>query len=214
MEVLAVNEAHVHLAKVLADSVRDTGCTPAGLVGHDVQFYRSDAYLTASVVNFLAEGARAGQPIIVIATEPHRRAFAEGLRARGLDPDELFSGRLAVWLDARETLSAFMEGGMPNRELFFATVGSVFDKLLAKRFYLVVRGYGEMVDLLVQDHNEEGAVLLEQMWNELARQYKYSLLCGYSVDNFLHEAGVAGFRKVCEHHTRALPLEPLSQNVA
>ena len=209
-----MNEAIIELSEALAQSACEKGCTPAGLAGHDVQFYRTDAYLTKSVVNFLGDGVRVGQPIIVIATPGHRRDFAAGLRSRGLDPDEIFSGRLAVWLDARETLSTFMEGSVPNRELFFATVGSVFEKLLGKRYYLVVRAFGEMVDLLWKDGNAEGAVALEAMWNELANQYKYSLLCGYAVDNFLHESSVAGFRRVCDHHTRALPLEPFDRNVA
>lgn len=209
-----MSESQIQLEKALADSPCESGCTPAGLAGHDVQFYRTDDYLTSAVVEFLGDGIRAGQPVIVIATEAHRRAFAERLRTKGLDPDEVFSGRLAVWLDARETLSAFMEGGLPNRELFFATVGSVFERLLAKRYYLVVRAFGEMVDVLFKDGNTEGAVLLEQYWNELANQYKYSLLCGYSMENFLHEAGVAGFRRVCDHHTRALPFELIDRNVA
>jgi hypothetical protein len=107
-----------------------------------------------------------------------------------------------------------MEGAVPNRELFFATVGSVFERLLGKRHYLVVRAYGEMVDLLFKDGKAEGAVLVEQFWNELAKQYKYSLLCGYSLENFLHEAGATGFRRVCDHHTRALPFELTDRNVA
>jgi hypothetical protein len=179
-----------------------------------VQFYRTEEYLTRSVVDFLGEGIRAGQPIIVIATAAHRRAFAKGLREKGVDPDEIMSGRIAIWLDARETLASFMEGGLPNRELFTATVGSVFEKLLDKRHYLVVRAYGEMVDLLWKDANSEGAIILEQLWNELAQKYKYSLLCGYSLDNFLHETGVEGFRRVCGHHSHALPLESLEKNVA
>jgi hypothetical protein len=209
-----VSETQIELTKALADSACEVGCTPVGLPGHDVQFYRTDAFLTNAVVDFLGDSVRAGQPIIVIATEFHRRAFAAGLRAKGLDPDEYFSGSLAVWLDARESLSMFMEGGVPNRELFFATVGSVFERLLGKRYYLVVRAYGEMVDLLLKDGNAEGAVLLEELWNELADQFKYSLLCGYSIENFLRGAGVDGFRRVCDHHTRALPLESLDRNVA
>ena len=209
-----MSESQIELERALAESPCESGCTPAGLAGHDVQFYRTDDYLTGAVVDFLGDGIRAGQPVIVIATESHRRAFADRLRARGLDPDEVFSGRLAVWLDARETLSAFMEGEVPNRELFFATVGSVFERLLGKRHYLVVRAYGEMVDLLLKDGNAEGAVVVEQFWNELANQYKYSLLCGYSLENFLHEAGLAGFRRVCDHHTRVLPFELVDRNVA
>jgi hypothetical protein len=209
-----VTESHLHLARALAEASCDIGCTPPGLAGHDVQFYKTDEFLVESVVSFLGDGVRAGQPIIVIATEPHRRAFMKGLRAKGLDPDRLYSGQLAVWLDARETLAAFMEGSLPSPELFTATVGSVFERLLGKRYYLVVRAYGEMVDLLYKDGNAEGAIVLERLWNELANQYKYSLLCGYCVDNFLHEAGIDGFRRVCEHHTGALPIESLEKHVA
>jgi hypothetical protein len=180
------------------------------VVGHDVQFYRSEAYLTRTVVDFLAAGVAAGQPIVVIATEAHRSRFADGLRARGLDIDELSWGRLAVWLDARETLASFMVADRPSRTLFLATVGNVFERLLNKRSYLIVRGYGEMVDLLWKEGNEEGAIRLEQLWNELADRYSYSLLCGYSVDNFQHSGCVDAFRRVCSQHGHALPLEVAS----
>jgi hypothetical protein len=209
-----LKENYIHLAKALAETSCELGCTPPGIPGHDVQFYKTDQYLVDTVVSFLGDGIRAGQPIIVIATDTHRRAFVDTLRARSLDPDKLYSGQLAVWLDARETLAAFMEGSVPNRELFYATVGSVFERLVEKRYYLVVRAYGEMVDLLYKDGNIEGAIVLEQLWNELANQYKYSLLCGYCVDNFLHEAGVEGFRRVCDHHRGALPIESLGKHVA
>jgi len=209
-----LKENYIHLAKALAETSCELGCTPPGIPGHDVQFYKTDQYLVDTVVSFLGDGIRAGQPIIVIATDTHRRAFVDTLMARNLDPDKLYSGQLAVWLDARETLAAFMEGSVPNRELFYATVGSVFERLVEKRYYLVVRAYGEMVDLLYKDGNIEGAIVLEQLWNELANQYKYSLLCGYCVDNFLHEAGVEGFRRVCDHHRGALPIESLGKHVA
>jgi hypothetical protein len=192
----------------LNDLALPVGPTPALHSGHDVQFYRTELALIQSATDFLADGLRAGQPIVVIATEPHRRAFADRLRARGLDTDEMLSGREAIWLDARETLSCFMEGRTPNRELFLQTVGAVFERLLKKRYYLVVRGYGEMVDLLVKEGNVDGAVLLEAMWNELADKYSFALLCGYSMDNFLKEAGAEGFRQVCSQHSRVVPLEP------
>ncbi|HET9637511.1 MAG TPA: MEDS domain-containing protein [Gemmatimonadaceae bacterium] len=206
-----MDDLHSRLATELSQA---SELTPAGLTGHDVNFYRSDETLVKSVVEFLAAGIRVGQPIIVIANAQHRRAFAAGLRARGLDPDGLLAGRLAVWLDARETLNTFMEGALPSRELFMATVGSVFEKLLEKRQYLLVRAFGEMVDLLSKEGNTDGAILLEQFWNELALKYKYSLLCGYSIDNFLHEAGVGAFRRVCDHHTGARLLDDLQQSVA
>ncbi|HEY0528137.1 MAG TPA: MEDS domain-containing protein [Gemmatimonadaceae bacterium] len=209
-----MSELRLNFENELSNTACQRGPTPVGISGHDVQFYRTEQYLTRAVVEFLAGAMRAGQPIIVIATREHRAAFQAGLRSEGLDPDLLFSGRLAVWLDARETLDAFMEGGRPDRELFYATVGSVFQMILDKRSYLVVRTFGEMVDVLFKDGNVEGAIALEKLWNELGEKYNYSLLCGYSLDNFLHEKGVDAFRNVCGHHTHALPLESLDQNVA
>ena len=202
-----------NLAETLSRAC-DPGPTPPGLAGHDVHFYSSEESLVRSVVAFLSAGIRVGQPAIVIATQPHRTAFAAGLREKGLDPDEILAGRVVVWLDARETLNSFMDDKLPNRELFMATVGSVFEKVLGQRQYLVVRAFGEMVDLLFKDGNIEGAVLLEELWNELASSYKYSLLCAYSIENFLHESGVADFRRVCDQHTNALPLDTFRKNVA
>lgn len=209
-----MNEAQLELCAALSKHARHLGPTPAGLAGHDVVVYRAEDALTHSVVDFLAAGIRVGQPIIVIATPSHRGEFLAGLRAGRLDPEEPFAGGMAVWLDARDTLDSFMEGSQPNRELFFATVGSVFERLLDKRQYLIVRAFGEMVDLLWKDGNIEGAILLEQLWNELALKYKYSLLCAYSIDNFVHEAGAAAFRRVCDHHTNAFPLDVVHKNVA
>ena len=121
--------------------------TPAWTSGHDVQFYESEDFLYTSVASFLVDGLRAGQPLVVIATEKHRKGFLDRLRPIYPDIEHRLDGNEIVWLDARETLTAFMEGGTPNRDLFEATIGNVLEKLMAKRTYLVVRAYGEMVDL-------------------------------------------------------------------
>ncbi len=198
---------HLELLKALDEAVPVVDQTPGGIVAHDVQFYRTDGYLIRAVADFLAAGLEAGQPAVVIATEPHRRAFLTELQSRGLHTEDVFSGHEAHWLDARDTLDCFMEGRHPNRELFMATVGNVFERVLRKRNYLVVRGYGEMVDLLWRDGNTDGAIVLEALWNELAAKYSFSLLCGYSLENFLHESGAQALRRVCAHHTGALPME-------
>jgi hypothetical protein len=198
---------HLQLLQAIQAAAQPVDTTPPGVVGHDVQFYRTDAYLTHTVADFLARGVRAGQPLVVIATSSHRAAIVAELRRLGINVDELFSNCDALWLDARDTLAAFMHGPRPDRELFIATLGRVFEQVLRKRNYLIVRGYGEMVDLLAREGNIAGAEEVEMLWNELASKYDYSLLCGYSLDNFFHEAGPANARRVCHHHSRVLPIE-------
>jgi hypothetical protein len=189
--------------------------TPTGLTAlphawtptHDVQFYVGDDKLTASVARFILQGVRVGQPMVVIATASHRKAFKDAMRGMGIEPEDLVEGRDMVWLDARDTLSAFMEGPHPNRELFHATVGSVFERLMRDRRYVIVRAYGEMVDLLWQEGKHEAAIELEQLWNELASKYAFSLLCAYSVDSVL-KGDCRGVDAICGVHARVLPSEP------
>ena len=169
-----MKELQLHLAKTLSDTESVTGRTSSGVSGHESQIHRAEASLVDGVVDFLAEAVKVGHPIVVIAGEARRRAIAAGLRARGLDPDEPFTGRIAIWLDVRDTLDAFMEGPRPNRELFNATVGSVFERVLDTRQYLVARAYGEMVDVLIRDGNAEGARMVEALWNDLAASYSDS----------------------------------------
>jgi hypothetical protein len=176
--------------------------TPAWVTGHDVQFYESESFLVSCVAEFLGNGIRHGQPMVVIATESHRRAFEN--RLRELQPAIADAVRSEiVWLDARDTLSGFMIDGMPDRARFEATVGKVFGRIMMARNYLVVRAYGEMVDLLWADGNYEGALALEKLWNDLGGRYAFHLLCAYSMGNFFKEATTPGFHAICQHHGNA-----------
>jgi hypothetical protein len=173
---------------------------------HDVQFYESEEVLASSVARFLIQGVRVGQPMVVIATASHRKAFKKEMRSMGIDPAELVEGRDVVWLDARETLSAFIEGARPNRELFEATVGSVFEQLMRNRRYVIVRAYGEMVDVLWREGKLEAAIQLEELWNELAAKFSFSLLCAYSVDGVL-KGDCKGIDDICCKHARVVSCE-------
>lgn len=176
---------------------------------HDVHFYDDEAVLVEAVSTFLYEGARQGQPIVMIATPSHRAAFIARMRSLGVDLDDLTESRDYVILDARETLSAFMEGSRPNPELFHATVGNVFEKLMRKRRYLLVRAYGEMVDLLWQDGKAEAALALEDLWNELAERFQFTLLCAYA-EATVRTSSTAreSIISICSRHRRTLPLNP------
>ena len=98
------------------------------------------------ISEFVSEGIRSGQPVVVITTAAHRSAVDQQLQR--MHPDLQRREAEIVWIDARDALASFMVGPMPNPERFHATVGNLFERLMASRSYLVVRTYGEMVDLL------------------------------------------------------------------
>jgi hypothetical protein len=179
----------------------------AWVASHDVQFYESDEFLFGSVAEYLATGVRLGQPIVVIASGAHRKGYREAMRARGADPDDLIEGRDMAWLDARETLSAFMEGGQPNAELFHLTVGQVFEALRRNRPYVMIRAHGEMVDILWREGKADAALAVERMWNDLANRHAFSLLCTYSRQTLANVIRVDGVEEICGCHARVLPSE-------
>lgn len=183
------------------------GSLQAWVASHDVQFYESDAFLFESVADYLSTGVRLGQPIVVVATGAHRKGYREAMRARGANPDDLIEGRDVAWLDARETMSAFMEGGQPSAELFDLTVGRVFEALRRNRPYVMIRAHGEMVDILWREGKTDAALALEELWNGLASRHSFSLLCTYSRQTLANVIRADGVERICGCHARVLPSE-------
>ena len=99
-----------------------------------------------------------------------------------------------------------MVGARPDAARFSATVGPAIERAPSPDGGGVPRLYGEMVDLLWKDGNTEGAILLEELWNELVQTYSFSLLCASAMGNFV-QADADGFRRICDRHTHVMPTE-------
>ena len=144
-----------------------------------VNFYESDDNLCDVVARFLEWGLADGDPVVVIATEPHRKGFTDRLAAKGLDISRARAEDRLVLLDAEETLSRFMVDSMPDQLRFKKTIGSVLDRLRAGRASASILAYGEMEDLLWQRENLAAAIRLEELWNNLQRERSFMLLCAH-----------------------------------
>jgi PAS domain S-box-containing protein len=174
---------------------------------HSVQFYEDESFLAGVVADFLASGLKVGEPVIVIATLEHRRAFVRRLDGYGIDARAVRrSGQLKL-LDAQQTLDHFMRGGSPNAERFRGVIGRVILDAQRGREGRPVRAYGEMVDVLWKSGNVEGAIRLEELWNELARRHRFSLLCAYAMANFYRAGDAEAFHRVCAAHGHVAPAE-------
>ena len=53
----------------------------------------------------------------------------------------------------------------------------------------------------------EGALALEEMWNEFASSYSFSLLCGYSMRTFGRESHKGSVAAICDKHAHVIPTE-------
>jgi DcmR-like sensory protein len=165
---------------------------------HAVRFYEDHASLCRIVANFLREGLTVGQPALIIATNSHVVGIIDELRARGLDVDGLIESRDLVIVDAKEALESFMNNGIPDPEKFERAATAVLDLVRDGRSGVIVRAYGEMVDVLWKQGRDVAAIQLEMLWNRLARSGEFSLMCGYAMGNFYKDATV---KEVCRQHT-------------
>ncbi len=165
---------------------------------HAVQFYRDEARLCQSVADFLADGIVAGQPTIVVATPDHRRLIEKELGSRRFDIPGLVRAGTLILLGARETLDCFMVNGRPDPVRFRQTIGAAIQRVCHNGDETVVRAYGEMVDVLWRADKCDAPIQLEILWNELAKRYAFSLMCGYALSGF-DDSG--RHEQVCAHHT-------------
>ena len=174
---------------------------------HAVQFYEGEEFLSGTVSDFLSTGLASGQSVLVIATKPHGSAFTSQLTSRGFDLDGARRAGRFTLLDAEQTLATFMSGTMPDPERFHASIGGVLERTIAKTDGAGLRAYGEMVDLLWKAGNPEGAIRLEELWNEIGKAHSFSLLCAYDMNNFHSESHSEHFHAVCKTHGHVMPTE-------
>jgi hypothetical protein len=176
----------------------------AGPAGHAVQLSDDVSEQAGTVAKYLAVGFDLGEPAVVIATTEHWATFGEHLAGIGWDADRIEQSGLLFCADADTTLAAIMDGDRPSANRFERVVGGLMDQVGARFHGRRTRAFGEMVDLLCERGNPKGAAELEELWNRLARRRSFSLLCGYRVDVFDHEAQVSLLPSICRSHSHVL----------
>ena len=172
---------------------------------HFVQFYENDNSVVESVSGYIASGLSTGDTCIAITMRPHREAIENNLRERHIDLVSASASGRYVMLDASETLSRFMQEGMPDPSRFEQTVGQVIAR--AAENGAGVRAFGEMVATLWSEGNHNAAIRLEDLWNNLAKKHAFSLFCAYSMESFGGDALTGPFRTICSQHSHVIPTE-------
>lgn len=174
---------------------------------HAVQFYESESFLIDVVTDFVHEGLKARAPIVLIARPARLDAVLHRLQEDGRGGAEALRAGQMTLLDAHEQLSRFMIDGRPDGPRFRRCIEPLM--VNANRLWpgARLRAYGEMVDILWEQGLPEAALQLEDLWNELARDRSFALLCGYGMARFSSDRDDTPFSRVCATHSDVLPSE-------
>jgi anti-sigma regulatory factor (Ser/Thr protein kinase) len=170
--------------------------------GHVVHFYEHDAELAGVVGRYLAEAIRAGGAAVAIATPAHGRAIEHELASAAIDPALAADRGALVLLDAAATLERIMPHGRLGPEAFRGVIGSTIRDAAAAGG--PVHAYGEMVALLWDAGDVLGALDVEGLWNDLAHDHDFALLCGYRSSSVSGPEHAQAFEQVCEAHSSVL----------
>jgi DNA-binding NarL/FixJ family response regulator len=210
--VEAVLQGRLFLGSGLSDQHR-MGPTDAIASGeneqtHIVQFYRDENFWRDNVGEFLCATVSEGKSVIVCATPPHVAAVHQSMHAHDINVPQLEKVGRLITLDAADTLLKFTNSDLPDQRKFESLLGPVIRHAdaaaLAKNSRVTI--IGEMVALLWAAERVDATIMLEQLWNGLARTHSFHLRCAYPASGFQGELMHQPYTSICAQHSAIMPV--------
>lgn len=186
-----------------APRLAPNGWRETGAAEHFVQIYEREVDLMPALSDYLADGLLKDERALVVTTPARRIEVEQRLHAAGIHVATAQDERRLLLLDAQETLARIMIGGMPDAALFDVVIGSLVRQ--AGQHGRPVRAYGDMVAWLASAGRRRAALRLEELWNALAGQARFSLFCAYPAECFSQDGGADLLAEVCRAHTCVIP---------
>ena len=147
------------------------------VVRHDVSFYDDRTMLECCIVDYALEGLDADETVVLIVAASSLPSVRQAIAAQGADVDDLCRRRVLMLFDADATLGSVTTRDGIDWPAVTALAGRVVGD--AKSTSRPMRLFGEMVALLWQRGDVQAALDLEKLWDELAHQHCFDVLCAY-----------------------------------
>jgi DNA-binding NarL/FixJ family response regulator len=170
---------------------------------HEVAFYPNDEAFVNGCASFAKSALDAENPVIVIATKPHRTGILRRLRDDGVDVDAAIQRALFIEADSVEVLSTFMEDGMPAADRVALAAKRLIEQAAeaALTEHSRIAICGELAPVLLAQEKAEAAILVERHFDHIARSHDLDLLCGYVLGTFLPERHSRIVERICAEHS-------------
>jgi MEDS: MEthanogen/methylotroph, DcmR Sensory domain len=175
-------------------------------VVHSVHFYDTDRALIQRLQSIFMSAFESGNSVVLVASEEHYRQLSSALKRQVVDIAGLQAGGRLIFFEASEALEHFMVNGMPNRELFYKSIGRLLReaKDAASNAESGLTVFGEMVAVLWDQGNREGALALETLWNELLSESAFHLHCAYPRSLFADGDQTNHIEAICQGHSHVV----------
>jgi len=172
---------------------------------HAVAFYQEDE-LAGLVGEYLQPAICGGGAAVLVATPEHRIQISSWLSGAGVDVAGAWAAGSYVLLDAGETMNRFIINGQPDAAAFWETISPVVAAAGSKPS--PVRVFGEMVAVLWDAGLPDAAIELEALWNEISKQYAFTLLCAYPAAVMADDRHSDSVAQICCAHSAVVGAPP------
>ena len=200
-ELLAAVEAVRQGRQFISSGLSGHDFTPTNEISraHEVEFYSDDEAFVVGFADRIEAALVAGNALIVVATESHRKSLLAKLQEQGVNINAAIEQGRYLALDVDDTLSTFMGDELPDPVRFFRVV----DDLIAAAARSTsgeksrITICGECASILWAQGNADAAIQLEQFCNQLTKRYEIDILCGFSMSSFYCDEDKQVFQKIC-----------------
>ena len=174
---------------------------------HGVQFYPDEAAFLLGLTGFIEAALKAGNPVISVATKPHRKSLLAGLLARGVDAIAAMEQGLYLSLDVYEVLSTFMVDDLVDSTRFLSIFGDLLSSTAraAKGKHARVAACGEFAPTLWAQGKADAAIQVEHLTDEVAKSGNVDILCGYVLNSLQRDQESHIYERICAEHSAVCP---------
>lgn len=165
---------------------------------HRLQLHANDAAMNENMCRFLFSALAPGHAAIVVAERGHLQIVREHAATWDLDLERAEAEGQFVPVVAEDVLPHLLIDGMPDRERFRALLKALKGRVTAEHQQLHI--YGEMVGMLLDQGQEAAMHGLEELWNEVGAEERFTLLCGYPARLLTSPERAETMQQVCDHH--------------
>jgi DNA-binding NarL/FixJ family response regulator len=175
---------------------------------HEVAFYSDDAAFVVGFTLFIEAALEAGNAVIVVATESHRKSLLQRLQEHAVDVDAALEQGRYVSLDVAETLSTCMVNDLPDSAHCLKVAGDLVMEAekAAQGEPPRVAVCGECAPRLWAQGKADAAIQVEHLWDEIARTHEVDILCGYVLNSFQREQESHVYERICAEHSAVYSL--------
>jgi DNA-binding NarL/FixJ family response regulator len=167
---------------------------------HHLLFCSSDAVLVTAFSRFIAGALDRGNTVIVLVTEAHDRSLQRSLQASQVDLALAIRQKRYVSVSITELLAKVMVDGCPDPTRFLNAAEELLTEAARRAGgHAEIAACGECSPTVWAGGNVEGAIQLEQLWDDVAKSRQMDILCAYPLA--ARDESAPAVRRLCEEHT-------------